>query len=475
MVSCLRHARRARERTTVAAATIVVIVAGCTEGRVTLPGPPLPVISSAAVTPGPHNVLSAVVSVTLVDVDSVQVRFGAAGERLDSLSPATAVSANAIDLPVLGLLPATAYRMQVVAYGAGTSTTSDTLRFTTGPLPADLPAYSAGGSSPSPGYVVFGAYPYAVVIDNTGRVVWYRLLDGGPTLNFQVQPTGRYTTMPTTAPGIDPGSWVEMDVLGNETRRIGCADGLKARFHELIAETDGSYWLMCDDSRVMDLTPYGGHPAAVVTGTAVQHVDAQGRKLFAWTPFDHFAITDLEPASRAGAAVNWTHGNAIAFDTDGALLVSFRSLNEITKIDVPSGAVRWRLGGMANQFAFIGAGASFMGQHGLRIVAPGRLEILDNRGLPGDSRAERYVINEAGRTATLAAAYFSLPPTSAILGGSTQALPGGRMLVAYGNGNRVQEYDSGGAVVWEIHGNPGYVFRAERIASLYSPGVRASH
>ncbi|MEO5824896.1 MAG: hypothetical protein ABIR59_03335, partial [Gemmatimonadales bacterium] len=99
----------------------------------------------------------------------------------------------------------------------------------------------------------------------------------------------------------------------------------------------------------------------------------------------------------------------------------------------------------------------------------------DNRGLPGDSRAERYVLDEAGRTATLAAAYFSLPPTSAILGGSTQALPGGRMLVAYGNGNRVQEYDSGGAIVWEIHGNPGYVFRAERISSLYSPGVRASH
>jgi len=40
-----------------------------------------------------------------------------------------------------------------------------------------------------------------------------------------------------------------------------------------------------------------------------------------------------------------------------------------------------------------------------------------------------------------------------------------------GNANRVQEYDSAGRVVWEIQGDPGYIFRAERIASLYAPGV----
>src|SRR5262249_13159162 len=151
----------------------------------------------------------------------------------------------------------------------------------------------------------------------------------------------------------------------------------------------------------------------------------------------------------------------------------FRSLSEITKIDVPSGNVRWRMGGLANQFTFYGAGASFAGQHGLRVIAPGHLELLDNRGLPGESHAERYVLDEIAHTASLSASFFSLPPVSAILGGSTQALPGGRILVAFGNGNRVQEYDAGGAVVWEIHGNPGYVFRATRIWSLYSPGAPA--
>jgi len=249
---------------------------------------------------------------------------------------------------------------------------------------------------------------------------------------------------------------------------MGCADGLVSRFHELIAEGDGAYWIMCDETRTMDLTPYGGQPAAAVTGTVVQHIGAGGTLLFSWSVFDHFAITDLDAASRTGAAVNWTHGNALAFDADGMLLVSFRSLNEVTKIDTATGAVRWRFGGNAGQFTLAGTAGPFLGQHGLRVLGPHHLLLLDNRGVSGGSRAEEYVVDEENRIARLAATYSSLPSVVALLGGSTQPLPGGRVLVAYGNGNRLQEYDATGNVVWEVHGNPGYVFRAQRIRSLYS-------
>ena len=466
---------RARGRLALIISTAFAALSACSSEQPAVSPSALPVVVQATVVPGPHNVLSAVVSVSLLDVDSVAVLFGPVGTGLDSMTRMTAVASDSVDLPVLGLLPATSYQIQVRAYGAGMVAPSDTLLFTTGALPPDLPVYSAGGSDPSPGYVVFGANPYGVVIDNTGRVVWYRRLGGGPTLNFQVQPTGHYTTSPISPDPGDPTPWVELDPLGNETRRLGCVGGLTSRFHELVAESDGSYWLLCDDTRVMDLTPYGGMPAAVVTGTAVQHVDASGNRLFGWTAFDHFAITDLDSASRTGATVNWTHGNAIDFDSDGNLLVSFRSLNEVTKIDLATGAVRWRMGGRANQFTFSGTPGPFVGQHGLRLVGPGVLQLLDNRGLPGDTRAERYHIDEAARTAELTTSYFSAPPASALLGGSTQVLSGGRVLVAYGNGNRVQEYDASGSVVWEIHGNSGYVFRAQRIVSLYAPGVPAQH
>jgi hypothetical protein len=456
---------------TVCAAVAVATLAACNdEQEGPAPHTP-PSVLHAAVAPGPHNVLSAVVSVSFADADSARVRFGTEESGLDSLTPMMLLPTDSVDIPVLGLLPAAAYRLQVIAYGEGGSATSDTLSLTTGALPLDLPTYSAGGTDPTPGYVVFAAYPYGVVIDNIGRVVWYRHLDGGATLNFQVQPTGRYTTSPITpAPG-DLTPWVEYDPLGNETRRLGCVNGLVARFHEMVAEPDGTAWLLCDDSRVMDLTAYGGQQTATVTGTAVQHVSATGTLLFSWTPFDHFEITDLDPASRTGATVNWTHGNSIDFDAVGNLLLSFRSLNELTKIDKTTGEVLWRFGGLRNQFALSGVAAGFVGQHGLRIIGPGQLQLLDNRGDFGDSHAERYVMDEVAYTAQLTSSYFSGPPVNAILGGSTQQLPLGRLLVAYGNGNRVQEYDAAGNVVWEIAGNPGYVFRAQRIVSLYQPGV----
>ncbi len=60
---------------------------------------------------------------------------------------------------------------------------------------------------------------------------------------------------------------------------------------------------------------------------------------------------------------------------------------------------------------------------------------------------------------------------TASLGGSTQDLPGDRTLVSFGPAGRVEEYAASGAMVWHIEGNPGYVFRAQRINSLYKPGV----
>ena len=114
--------------------------------------------------------------------------------------------------------------------------------------------------------------------------------------------------------------------------------------------------------------------------------------------------------------MNWTHGNALDLDADGNLLVSFRSLSEITKIDTRTGAVLWRMGGLRNQFAFPDSGPPFLGQHGAR-AADGELVLLDNFGEAEGSRAERYVLDETGRTARLTGMYVPTFATRAALGG----------------------------------------------------------
>ena len=457
---------------------VAVLVAGCSDEPPVAPGPPAPPapgITTARVAPNLSNVLSAVVTARVVNTDSVSVRFHplAVPPGSEDFAPAVAVSGDSAVIPVLGLLPDTAYVLRAVAFGGAASVASDSLVFRTGSLPVDLPRYTAAGSDPLPGYVVFAAGPYGLVIDNGGRVVWYRrFAPGGPGLNFMAQPTGRYVARPTTPDTTDLDLWVEVDPLGSVVRTFGCAGGLPARFHDLISETDGGYWILCDETRLMDLTAVGGLANVRVTGTVVQHIGPAGELLLHWSPFDHFAITDLELASRVGNGVNWTHGNSLALDSDGNLIVSFRSLGEITKIDVRSGAVIRRMRGLRNQFAFSGTTVPpFARQHGVRLAAPGVLVLLDNLGDPAASRAERYAFSEADRSAQLEQSYGPSPAVVTPIGGSVQPLPGGRFLVTFGTMGRVQEVDATGRVTWEIGGNPGYVFRAQRIRSLYNPGL----
>jgi hypothetical protein len=240
----------------------------------------------------------------------------------------------------------------------------------------------------------------------------------------------------------------------------------------LIIDPEDGYWLMCDEVRTIDFSDVGGIARARVTGTAIQHLDKNGKLLFNWSPFDHFDVSDIDPADRKSANVNWTHGNALDFDLDGKLLVSFRNLSEITKIDPVSGGVIWRLGGKRNQFAFVNSTSpAFRGQHSVRFASGRGLMILDNLGTPGESRAELYNLDENSRTATLAHLYDSTPAVVTVIGGSVQWLPEGHTLVSFGTAGRVQEYDADGRVVWSIDGDAGYVFRAQRILSLYSPGV----
>lgn len=442
------------------------------DGEPVGPDPHPPVIESSAVAANEANVLSAIVSASVSHADSLVVRYVPVGSGPGASTPAIVPDTVPVVLPVLGLQPDTEYVLRVIAFGSRT-VTGEALSFITGLLPDDLPTVVAGGPDPSAGYVVLADGPYGVVVDNEGRVVWYHRFPRGPGLNFQAQPNGRYVARPWPEEPGTPQPWIEVDPLGHVTRTLGCADGLQPRFHDLIALPDGSYWVLCDRIRTLDLSHLGGGDRMRVIGTDVQHVDPDGTLLFTWSPFDHFEIEGIDPEEVRDSTFNWTHGNALDLDMDGHLLVSFRNLSEITKIDTRTGAVVWRLGGSHNQFAFPTTPPAFVRQHSVRVTGPDRFLLLDNLGDPAGSRAERYVYDPVARTARLEASYGSAPPVVAELGGTTQPLPGGRTLVSFGNGGRVEEYDAAGNVVWRIE-SPGYVFRAQRIRSLYSPGVAFS-
>ncbi len=413
-------------------------------------------------------VVAATVTAEAKLYDSAYVRFWQ-GTGTSMETPRYAFEGDTVvKIPVLGLNPATTYTLETNLVISGQpDLAADTSTVTTGALPAWIPPAVAQGANPSPGFLVLSYPDGPVILDNAGQVVWYLSAPNGVLNSFQAHALGIYTL---AVPGVADPAFTLHDEAGDSVGVLRCAGGRKTRFHDFLLQETGDHWIMCDETRTMDLSGVGGDPAAQVTATVVQHVAADGSLLFEWNSFDHFQITDLPAADRTGPNVNFTHGNSISLDSDGNLLLSFRSLSEVTKVDVSTGAVMWRFGGLANQFTIVGdPKGSFERQHGMRAAGPGRIQFLDN-GLAAPSRIVRYDLDLVTMTATMVWQFIDDPMTHTFVGGGTQALSSGA-LVSFGRAGRVVETDPSGTRTWELTGIDGiYVFRAQRIGSLYSPG-----
>lgn len=417
----------------------------------------------------PENLLAAAVVVHAEGYDSSYVEYQAgAGPALRT--PAVGFGDDTLArIPVLGLDTASAYDFRVrLARAGATDTTVDTLAFTSGSLPAWIPVIGSLGTSAESGYLALSIPAGAVIVDNTGKVVWYHHSPNGVLNSFQAHPNGSYTLLGT---GATETEFHVLNALGEETGTLACA-GRPTRFHEVLVAAGGDAWVLCDETRVMDLSALGGNAAANVTATVVQHLSPTGTLLWEWNAFDHFAITDLPAADRAGPSVNFTHGNGLGFDGDGNLILGFRSLSEVTKVNVTTGAIMWRFGGLQNQFAVANDPVGpFFRQHGVRTAGPGQVQLLDNRP-SAPSRFVRYLLNPVTLTAVMEWQFVDAPGTFTLVGGSTQSHPDGHGTVSFGQAGRVIEVDAVGNRVWELTGLTGlYVFRTQRIGSLYAAGA----
>lgn len=441
-------------------------LAACRGGEPVEPTGNAPLYLGATATVGPANGLSAIVTVRGVGYDSAFIRYRD-GSGDGGTTPAQAFGPDSTsDVPVLGMLPDDVYTMEIVLQRGLNAGAVDTISFHSDTLPDWIPRPQAVGTDTTPGYLSVSYPAGAVIIDNQARVRWYLSNPDGVLNSFQAHDNGFYTSFRLSE---DPPRFKVIDPLGQQTGTIGCV-GRHTRFHDILVEEAGDYWIMCDDTIPMDLSGIGGQADAQTIWTVVQHVSAGGSLLWEWNSADHFDITDLAAPYRGGSEVNVTHGNVIQFDRDGNLIVSFRALDEITKIDVHSGDVIWRLGGLRNEFTFENDPFNgFAQQHGVRVLDNGYLQMLDNRRTP-PSRLVRYLVNPVTRTATLVIDFRDSDSTFTPVGGVTEYYPNGHAIVTFGRAGRVDEIDEFGNKVWELTGIPfTYVFRVQKILDLYHP------
>jgi hypothetical protein len=141
----------------------------------------------------------------------------------------------------------------------------------------------------------------------------------------------------------------------------------------------------------------------------------------------------------------WTAGNAVRELPDGNILLSFRNLSTIVRIDRQTGEIDWRLGA-----------PPLSGQHGPTPLSNGNYLILDNGPFRVDQGEVPFpfsrVIEVDPATNEIVWQYQDpAAPQSFYTGGrgNAQRLPNGNTLINEADSGRFFEVTAGGEVVWE--------------------------
>ncbi len=311
-------------------------------------------------------------------------------------------------------------------------------------VPQDIPHFTVSKTSPDngEGYIFVAPFywtsstlgSYLLILDSQGNLVYYQPeANDQIAFDFKVQPNGLLSYFSQKE-----AAYILMNSHYQTVGRYTAGDGYTADLHDLQILPNGDALLMVYDAEAVDMSKItlGGKSNATVTGLVIQELDPHKNVIFEWRSWDHFSLFDTT-VSLTDAQIDAVHGNALALANDGNLLLSSRNLSEITKINLQTGDIIWRLGGKENQFRFINDQERFAFQHDVRQLPNGDITIFDNQGdaassAAAPSRALEYQIDEVHKTATLVWQFSHNPQVFATYMGDTQRLPDGNTLIDWG-------------------------------------------
>jgi hypothetical protein len=330
-----------------------------------------------------------------------------------------------------------------ITHRAGTSTAGDPPYFILTPS-----GFPAGPGTPG-----------LMILDRSGGLVWYSPnAKGTSRLDLQVQ---TYQGNPVLTwwegqvlAGYGKGHVVIADSSYRTIATVSAGNGLTADLHEIVISPQNTALITVYKPVTANLSPLGGPAKGVALSGVVQEIDIpSGRVLFEWNSIDHVPVTDTVASFTGGtskAPFDYFHINSISIAPDGTLLISARNTSTVYKIARPSGNVVWRLGGRRSSFR-MGPGTTFWFQHHALPQGANTLSIFDDGGAPPKEPQSRGILvslNTSTMRATLQRSYIH--PATRLLAsfeGSMQVLPGGRVLIGWGNLPYFSEFTANGTLI----------------------------
>ena len=423
---------------------------------------------------------------------------------------------------VAGMKPSITYHMRAKITSAGSVVWSDQDRtFTTGSLPIPAPTTivtrtpaSALQATENPGVelVTFSPPPNTNVLegfvtDRDGNPIWY--YDPPGTVGFlKPMPNGHMLVDLNTVNG--ENLIREIDLAGKTIRElpaqtlqqallnIGQSWNVQSFSHDFVPLDNGHVIVLIQLAK--DFTDLSGYPAGTTTtvlGDALVDLDQNWNPVWAWSAFDHLDIN-----RRPMSFPDWTHGNAVLYNSDdGNLLLSLRHQHWVIDIDYQngggSGDILWKLGYQgdftltnstdSDDWFFAQHFPSFVNRNGpqmtLALFDNGDNRADDNQGTVCDapnapacySRATIFQLDHSTMQAQIL--WQNLPGFYSFWGGAINELQNGNVEFEMSEpfplptlGSRVMEVTQSNEAVWQMDLLNGFSYRTYRIPSLY-PGV----
>lgn len=393
------------------------------------------------------------VSENVATVVTVQWRTNAASTGYveygltDSYGMQTPITDEGTDHKVvlLGLHSDEVYHYRVVSDGL----TSEDLIVETGSLPAELPSLTLQGDPNSwQGYIpvpLLGTINASLVIDNTGEIVWYHILEDdsrGPR-RVRLSTDGSGVLFNSIADGSDSNIyWTTWDQTDTSQTLI------EDHNHDFIEKSNGDIIAM-----VYDTVDINGEPKR---GDKLVNLTPGGKVTDLWSMWDDYEY-DMLPNNNTG----WTHANALRYDEENeAVYLGLRNFSTILKIDAVELAVEWSLGDSPiSDYTFAEGTEPFLRQHHFQFIEDDRLLVFDNHNVDdNESRIVEYQIDHDTQTVEEVWRFEHDPGLTIYALGEAYRTDDEDTFINWSVAGEMQRVSAAGDVEWQLNTDLGYAF-----------------
>ena len=186
----------------------------------------------------------------------------------------------------------------------------------------------------------------------------------------------------------------------------------------------------------VDLVENGVEDAKIEHFTIIELDTLTNEIVHQWNSKNYFSMFEAgDYVKLESKVIDYCHFNSIQYiEQDQSVVLSSRSMSEITKIKWPEGDIIWRLGGQCNDFKFLDDTLGFSAQHQVRLHGD-TLVFFDNGTFHENPQSSVvvYKIDEKNKTVKLLRRFYGNDVNFTKRRGGVTLLKSGNYLVSWGS------------------------------------------